>query len=134
MADRLVTGLILVAILALAGLAAFYPRPAGVPPGENGGNEKVFYLSARIAEDGGFNLSEIRVQEGDHVVLYVRSLDTTHGVVLQTPWVFIRELVPPGAQRRVEFDAAQPGTYQILCPNPLCSPLHHEMMVDLIIE
>lgn len=131
MNDKLLITFVVFGIVAVAGLAAFYPRVAQAPPEPR---SSVFYISARIAEDGGFNVSEIRVRQGDHVVVFLRSLDTTHGIVLRTPWVTIGEQVFVGQQKRFEFDARLAGLYQIFCANPLCSPSHHEMVIDLVVE
>ncbi len=95
---------------------------------------RVFHISAQTAEAGNFNVSTITVKHGDHVVLKITSLDTSHGILLSTPWVTVNKLAPPGGETTVEFDALQRGTYTIYCANSLCSPLHHEMRIALVIE
>lgn len=117
-----------IAVAALVAVLAFRPAPSSPPP------MKVFYVSARTAENGNFNVTAITVNQGDHVVIRMRSLDTTHGVFLSTPWLTINELAPPGQETTVEFDAFQKGTYTIHCSNALCSPRHAEMTITLTIQ
>jgi len=128
----------LVVLVALARLSTLGPTAAPEspppPPPPPVRTERVFFISAQIHENSGFNVSEIRVQRGDHVVLVVTSLDTTHGILLDLPWVSISNTVPPGQTERVEFDAEQTGTFTIYCPNPLCSAEHYLMRIALVIE
>jgi heme/copper-type cytochrome/quinol oxidase subunit 2 len=98
------------------------------------GETRVFHISALTAENGNFNVSTITVKQGDHIVLKVTSEDTSHGILLSTPWVTVNKIAPPGQETTVEFDAAERGTYTIYCANSLCSPLHHEMTITLVIE
>ncbi len=44
---------------------------------------KIFYISARTAETGNFNLSTFMVNQGNHVVIRLTALDTTHGIIRQ---------------------------------------------------
>ncbi len=111
-------------------LAATAPPASQSDPGPT----KVFFVAARSPEAGGFNVSEIRVKLGDHVVLYVKSMDGKHGIALSTPWVHISVPVSAGDEKRVEFEARQQGTWFLLCPNPYCSPDHGQMRIVLVIE
>ncbi|HYG60675.1 MAG TPA: cupredoxin domain-containing protein [Symbiobacteriaceae bacterium] len=99
---------------------------------ERDGNKVTVYTTAKRSEYG---FKELKVKKGDHVTIYMTSLETvkdiTHGFAL--PDYGINKAINPGETIKVEFTADKPGTYWAYC-TWFCSALHLEMRSRIIIE
>lgn len=125
-------------------LQAFDPKEAahrehGVEPVKEGetkiernGNQVTVWTTAKRSEYG---FKELKLKKGDHVTMYITSLETTkditHGFAL--PDYGINKALNPGETIKVEFTADKPGTFWAYC-TWFCSALHLEMRSRIIIE
>lgn len=82
-----------------------------------------------------YGFKELKLKKGDHVTIYVTSLETTkditHGFAL--PDYGINKPINPGETIRVDFVADKVGTYWAYC-TWFCSALHLEMRSRIIVE
>lgn len=96
------------------------------------GNKVTVYTTAKRSE---FGFKELKLKKGDHVTIYVTSLektkDITHGFAI--PDYGINKALNPGETIKVEFTADTVGTYWAYC-TWFCSALHLEMRSRIIIE
>lgn len=75
--------------------------------------------------------NNIRVSEGDLIVLRLRSADVVHGFAI--PGLDINAgLVKPGKVNRVKFRADKPGAFTFRCTQ-YCTPLHPAMSGTLTV-
>lgn len=90
------------------------------------------YTTARRSEYG---LKEMRVKQGERVVLNVTNIETTKDIIhgLAIPEYGINKSLAPGETVRVEFTADKPGVYWLYC-TWFCSALHLEMRSRLVVE
>ncbi|HYG60882.1 MAG TPA: hypothetical protein VD902_22620 [Symbiobacteriaceae bacterium] len=96
------------------------------------GNKVTVYTTAKRSEYG---FKELKLKKGDHVTMYVTSLETvkdiTHGLAI--PDYGINKAINPGETIKVEFVADKAGTYWAYC-TWFCSALHLEMRSRIVIE
>lgn len=79
-----------------------------------------------------FEPSDLEVDQGDHVVVTLRSTDVKHGFRLK-PYG-IKTVVPKGGDAvTVEFVADKPGTFEFSC-SEYCGPRHSSMKGHLIVR
>ncbi|HYF92970.1 MAG TPA: cupredoxin domain-containing protein [Symbiobacteriaceae bacterium] len=108
------------------------PTKEGETRVERDGNNVTVYTTAKRSEYG---FKELKVKKGDHVTVYVTSLektkDITHGFAL--PDYGINKPINPGETIKVEFTADKEGTYWAYC-TWFCSALHLEMRSRIIVE
>ncbi len=69
--------------------------------------------------------AEVRVNQGDQVVLEFTSADVVHGLAIDGYSVNLK--AEPGHSARAEFVAAEPGTFRFRC-SVTCGPLHPFMI------
>ncbi|HEY4673910.1 MAG TPA: cupredoxin domain-containing protein [Nitrososphaerales archaeon] len=75
--------------------------------------------------------SEIRVKEGQTVILHLRSIDVPHGFAIEEYRVNV--FLPPGETVDVKFIANQAGEFQYFC-NVFCGTGHPNHKGKLIVE
>ena len=79
-----------------------------------------------------FEPAKIEVTEGERVRLVVKSADGVHGVQIKK--FNVNKLVPRGGDTvNIDFVAASPGTYEILCSEE-CGDGHDAMTGTLIVK
>jgi cytochrome c oxidase subunit 2 len=87
---------------------------------------------AIVAKRFAFEPASIEVTEGERIRLRVFSADGVHG--FQVRQLRINKLIPRGGQAvTIDFVAAAPGTYEILCSEE-CGDGHDEMTGTLTIK
>ena len=75
---------------------------------------------------------EIRLTEGDHVVLLLRSPDVQHSISI--PELRIGPVpIPAGHTVKVEFTASQPGELNFFCVQ-VCGPDHSKLVGRFLVE
>jgi cytochrome c oxidase subunit II len=79
-----------------------------------------------------FSPSEIEVDEGDTVVLELRSSDVEHGLSIKEMKVSVN-IPKTGETVRTEFVAKKPGTYFFKC-SEYCGSGHSRMRGKLIVR
>ena len=78
-----------------------------------------------------FEPANIEVTEGERVRLLVKSADGVHG--LQIKKFNVNKMIPRGGQPvTIEFVAAAPGKYEILCSEE-CGDGHESMQGTLVV-
>ena len=93
------------------------------------GAERSFDVTASRFE---FNPATIEVEEGDHVVLRLKSSDTTHGLSIKE--YKIKQAIPKtGEVVTVEFDATKAGTFVFGC-SEYCGSGHSRMKGKLVVS
>ena len=127
------------AIIEPAGEPSASPIQAGMPvPGqEDKAKETVVVQDSHVKEfdmaarQWAFEPSTITVNEGDKVILNIKSEDVTHGFAI---FEFdVNERLAPGETKRVEFTADKKGEYVFFCSVP-CGKGHKDMKGKLIVE
>src|SRR3989344_4199015 len=91
-------------------------------------NVKTFDL---IAKNWEFSPSSISVNQGDKVVLNIKSVDVTHGFKLAD--FGINKDITPGSTVKVEFTADKKGTFPFSC-SVYCGSGHREMTGNLVVN
>ena len=87
---------------------------------------------AIVAKRFAFEPASIEVTEGERIRLRVSSADGVHG--FQVRQLRINKLIPRGGQAvTIDFVAAAPGTYKILCSEE-CGDGHDQMTGMLIVK
>ena len=85
-----------------------------------------------VAKRFTFVPARIEVTEGERVRLVIKSADGVHGV--QIKQFKVNKLVPRGGQTvSIDFVAATPGTYEILCSEE-CGEGHDVMTGTLVVK
>jgi len=84
-----------------------------------------------VAKQWQFSPSKIEVNEGDSVVLNVRSVDVAHGIAI--PAFGVNEYLSPGQTVRMEFVANKKGTFTFSC-SVSCGVGHTGMIGKLIVK
>ena len=78
-----------------------------------------------------FEPARIEVQQGDHVNLVLRSVDTTHGLAIDGYGVNV--VIPKGGEEvGVEFMAHRPGKFRMTC-SEYCGSGHRRMQGVLVV-
>jgi heme/copper-type cytochrome/quinol oxidase subunit 2 len=113
---------ILVPFAALA-LAVFaLPIPAqGVPA------TRIITLDAHQYE---YTPARIEVDQGDRVIIDIRSDDVVHGFYLDGHGLETR--IEPGVSKRIEFIAERPGKFRYRC-SVTCGPMHPFMIGEIVV-
>jgi heme/copper-type cytochrome/quinol oxidase subunit 2 len=125
---------LLAIILVLATLAACSQAPSGniatptTPEVTVAGNVVELNLTAKDFE---FSQKEIRVRQGDRVILHVTATDGDHGVGIQGYTESIQ--VNEGETKTLEFVADKAGNFTYYCNVP-CGSGHRNMKGMLIVE
>ncbi len=83
------------------------------------------------AQQFSFIPDSIRVKLGETVRLKIKSIDVTHGFAL--PEFEINEVLQPGKEIQVEFQATRKGSFQFFC-SIACGIGHSKMRGTLIVE
>ena len=87
---------------------------------------------AIVAKRFAFEPASIDVTEGERIRLQVSSADGVHGFSVRR--LRINKLIPRGGQAvTIDFVAAAPGTYEILCSEE-CGDGHDQMTGTLIVK
>lgn len=84
-----------------------------------------------VATDFAFTPGVIEVNEGDTVILYITSTDVAHGIAI--PEFNVKEELPLGEQKTVQFVADKKGTFNFYC-NVYCGDGHREMTGSLVVN
>jgi cytochrome c oxidase subunit II len=88
-----------------------------------------------VGQDAEWNMTTIRVREGDLVRLRITSADVIHGFEIDGLEVEADE-VYPGKFVALEFTASKPGTFEFVC-TVRCDDersVHKKMTGELIVE
>lgn len=91
--------------------------------------ERSFDVTASRFE---YQPSTIEVDEGDHVVLHVRSTDTKHGLSIKE-YKIKTPIAKTGEVVTVEFDATKAGTFVFAC-SEYCGSGHSRMKGKLVVN
>ncbi len=89
---------------------------------------KIFYVTASMWE---YYPSEITVQEGDHVVIMLTSLDVHHGFYLEA-WNISADLLP-NQTVIIDFTADKVGKFEYYC-TVYCGIGHPDMRAHIIVK
>ena len=84
-----------------------------------------------VARNWEFLPNEIRVNQGDKVILNIISEDIPHGIYISD--YGINERINPGEETRIEFIASKDGEFIFGCSVP-CGMGHRGMVGRLIVE
>ena len=84
-----------------------------------------------IARQWQFSPDTIEVNQGDRVILNVKSIDVAHGLAIRE--FGINEYLSPGQTTKIEFTADRKGTYSFFC-SVSCGVGHSRMRGTLIIN
>lgn len=119
----------------------FDPKEMGpAPQGIQSGQERIVRRGRTVevwmsAVRSHFNPEQIRVREGDRVIIYITNVeqarDATHGFAVSK--YNINASLEPGETVTVEFTADKAGVYPFYC-SEFCSALHLEMAGYLLVE
>ena len=85
-----------------------------------------------VASRWKFEPEVLEVDEGDRVVLRVRSTDTAHGLAIKE-FKVKRDVPDTGEVITVDFLAAKPGTYRVEC-SEYCGKGHSKMRGRLVVR
>ena len=92
------------------------------------GETKEFVIIARQWQ---FSPDKIEVNQGDTVILNVKSIDVSHGLAI--PKLGINEFLSPGNTVKIEFVAHQKGTFVFAC-SVSCGAGHVGMRGKIIVN
>ena len=84
-----------------------------------------------IAKQWEFDPETITVNQGNKVILHIKSVDVTHGFAL--PDFNVNANLAPGKTVDVEFTADKKGTFTFQC-SVFCGSGHREMKGKLVVE
>lgn len=84
-----------------------------------------------IAKQWDFSPSTITVNEGDSVILNIKSIDVTHGFAI--PEFGVSEQLVSGNNVKIEFTADKKGTFSFFC-NVFCGSGHGGMRGTLVVQ
>ena len=84
-----------------------------------------------IAKQWQFSPNKIEVNQGDTVILNVKSIDVSHGLTI--PKLGINEFLSPGNTVKIEFVAHQKGTFVFAC-SVSCGVGHSGMRGKIIVN
>lgn len=115
-------------ILSQAVAAAVMIWAIAFPPSRVEAGERRFDVTATRFH---FEPESLEVEQGDHVVVSLRSADVKHGFSLK-PYG-IKTTIPKGGEAvAVEFTADKPGTFSFSC-SEYCGPRHSSMKGQLVV-
>lgn len=89
--------------------------------------ERVIKVTARKFQ---YTPNEIRIREGEAIVLEFTAIDFVHG--FSVPELHLRADLPPGQLTRVPLPANKAGVYDFLCDN-FCGSGHENMSGKIIV-
>ena len=95
------------------------------------GSESPARRIAVVAKKYNFEPKEIRLKQGEPVVLEVTSTDVQHG--FHVPGLGISEPIQKGKVAEIRFTPEKRGEYRVEC-DILCGPRHDEMIGKIIVE
>ncbi len=101
-----------------------------VPVKEVSDNQQVREIRV-IARQWEFDPNPIKVKLGEKVRLIVKSEDVTHGMAI--PEFGINEVLPPGKEVVIEFQATKKGTFPFFC-SVACGEGHAGMRGSLVVS
>jgi len=84
-----------------------------------------------IAKNWEFIPNKIVLEEGDKVLLKIKSIDVAHGMLL--PTYGIHAFIGPGKEVKIELHADTPGEFDFRCNVP-CGIGHNDMRGKLIVK
>lgn len=121
------------ALMVLGALSFFLaaPRPAAA------GNQVVINMKASVVKKtphgytGGWDPRKITVQEGDEVVIHLKSVDAEHMFFLEG--YNIEKDVAPGSPVDIHFTADKAGIFYYYC-HMECGPFHKAMIGQLTVN
>lgn len=89
---------------------------------------KQFDITAKQFE---FQPSTIEVNQGDVVILKIKSIDVDHGIAI--PDFGVSRTLQPGKEETIQFTADKKGTFTFFC-NVLCGSGHESMTGTLVVK
>jgi cytochrome c oxidase subunit 2 len=104
------------------------PAAPADPPLDPPGTRSFDVVASRFK----FEPEVLEVDEGDHVVLRMRSSDTAHGLAIKE-FKVKKELPDTGELVMAEFVASKPGTYRVEC-SEYCGKGHSKMRGRLVVR
>lgn len=133
MKARVIAGLviILIAIAIIGGVFVLSGKAVSNTPNQasnSSGNVKEFNMTASAFQ---FDPSTITVNEGDTVILHIKSLDEMHGIGI--PQFNVSEFLPPGQEVTVQFVADKKGSFKFFCNVP-CGEGHRDMTGMIVVN
>ena len=121
--------LIILIIIVLATFGVIYWNETSRFPVLGGeGDTKVFYVTALMWE---YYPKEIRVLEGDNVIIHLTSIDVPHGFYIEA-WN-ITSNVAPNQTETIEFTADKVGKFEFYCIF-YCGIGHEDMRAYVVVE
>lgn len=127
MNSRSSTKIVIIALgfVAVLGIVGFFLSQRGEIIEKNG---LIINMTSKQWE---YNPSEIRVKEGQQVLLRIKSTDVPHGFVIEE--YRINAFLTPGEVVEVKFTANKAGEYIYFC-NVFCGTGHPNHKGKLIVE
>lgn len=92
------------------------------------GDTKIFYVTAQMWD---YYPKEIKVQEGDKVIIYLTSLDVPHGLYLEAWNITVNSFL--NQTEMIEFTADKVGKFEYYCTH-YCGIGHVDMRAHIIVE
>lgn len=114
-------------ISALAGIGTLLLGTAIEAQSKPRSKERVIKVTARKFQ---YTPNEIKIKQGESVVLEFTSIDFVHG--FSVPDMHLRADLPPGKITRVPLPTDNPGTFEFLCDN-FCGNEHESMNGKIIV-
>ncbi len=126
--ERLIS-IVMLSIIVFAAVGVVYWNETSRFPVLGGeGDTKVFYVTALMWE---YYPQEIRVQEGDNVIIHLSSIDVPHGFYIEA-WN-ITANVSPNQTETIEFKADKVGNFEFYCIF-YCGIGHADMRAYVVVE
>ncbi len=91
-------------------------------------DSKIFYVTAQMWE---YYPKEIKVQEGDKVIIYLTSLDVPHGLFLEAWNITVNSFL--NQTETIEFTADKVGRFEYFCTH-YCGIGHKDMRAYIVVE
>ena len=117
--------IIALGIFAILGILGFFLSQRGET------SEKNVLVINMTSKQWEYNPSEIRVREGQQILLRIRSTDVHHGFVIEE--YRVNAFLTPGEVVEVKFTANKAGEYIYFC-NVFCGTGHPNHKGKLIVE
>jgi cytochrome c oxidase subunit II len=125
---KLYIGIFILSMLLFSACSSFTKQTQGPPPLPPLGETKTFDIEAKDFE---FIPNIITVNQGDTVILNLKSTDVTHGFYLKD--FNIDKKLEPNQTVQVKFVADKKGTFTFRCNVP-CGEGHMEMTGTFIVQ
>ncbi len=126
--ERLTSIIILIIIVISIFGVVYWIETSRFPVIGGEGETKVFYITASMWE---YYPQEIKVQEGDNVIIHLTSIDVPHGFYIEA-WN-ITSNVSPNQTETIEFRADKVGRFEYYCIF-YCGIGHEDMRDYVIVE